>query len=160
MNIFFICITCVIKKIFIEKKSIKLFFNCGGTIHSNLIFAPLQYRIDMHNPSKTCGSCPLIQSLWLCNIFILVLYLNKNLHRGQVSSRVKVILTHKQNIIASAAIVKVFAYLGFLLHMWNMIGDKKPCIDLGGEMWLPGCTSVLNTSSFLIGPILYKDIGW
>ena len=58
---------------------------------------------------NTCCYCPVIQSLYLCNILVLVQYLNSKIHTEiKVNcSRVKVILTHKKNIFARAITMKV-----------------------------------------------------
>ena len=121
------------------------------------------------NLSQTSCYCTVIQSLYLCNIFVLVQYLNRKIHiEIQIScSRVKVTLTHKQNIFARAINMGSVEYLSFSLHIWNVNGKKKPRIAKGqrsANLWLPGCTSVLKAyfdiSSSQLFLSLYKDVGW
>ena len=71
---------------------------------SNPYFCPLviSHRYA-ESFSKTCSNFPVIQSVWLSNIFVLEQYHKRNTFVQQqvICARVKVTMTHKQNILAS-----------------------------------------------------------
>ena len=104
--------------------------------------------------SKACCYCPVTQSLYLCNILVLVQYLNSKIHIEIYvwlnCSRVKVIFTHKKNIFARAITMQVFSISASysIFETWTV---KRRCvllIGLKGQMsanlLLLSCTSVLK----------------
>ena len=85
--------------------------SCDVISVKTLLLFLLNFASKCRTLSKTCCYCPVIQSLYLCNILVLVQYLNSKIHIdiNVNCSRVKVILTHIKNIFARAITMKVLS---------------------------------------------------
>ena len=81
--------------------------------------------------SKTCCNYSVIQSLYLCNILVLVQYLNRKIHIeiNVNCSILKVTLTNKKNIFAWAITMKVLSIWASysIFETWTV---KRRCILL------------------------------
>ena len=103
---------------------------------------------------------------------VLIHYLNRKISI-EISvnfSRVRVTLTHKQNIFVRAITMKLLSIKAsyFIFETWTAKRSRVLLFEAKGQrsanLWLPGCTSVLkenlNISSSQILPYLCKDAGW
>ena len=121
--------------------------------------------------SNTCCNYPIIQSFWLCKIFVLVQYLNRKIHtepgqllegQGHLDSE-----TFFFSIAITLHVLSIKASY-YIFDIWMVKRSRVLIFEANGQrsinLWLPGCISIIkeyfNISSPQLLPSLYKYAGW